>query len=98
MQCEMCQYELHFVVYFSSEDVLQEVLQNLPKNNQTKKQIDAEIQVTLKRAPARKRTEDKMFCWLSQQITKPNYKLTLLVSECLFHKFFYLHYLLILLL
>ena len=93
MQCETCQYELHFVVCFSSE----KVLQNLPKNNRTKKQIDAEIQVTLKRAPARKRTEDKMFCRLSQQITKLNYKLTLLASECLFHKFCYLNYLLVLL-
>ena len=92
-ECETCQYELHFVVCFSSE----KVLQNLPKNNRTKKQIDAEIQVTLKRAPARKRTEDKMFCRLSQQITKLNYKLTLLASECLFHKFCYLNYLLVLL-
>ena len=51
-----------------------------------KKQIDAKIQVTLKHAPARIRAEDEM------QITKPNYKLTLLAPECVFHKFCYLDY------
>ena len=44
-----------FCYYFSSE----EVLQGLTKNNPTKKQIDAEIQATLKHAPVRKRTEEK---------------------------------------
>ena len=85
---------LHFVVYLSSE----EVLQGLSKNNPTKKQIDAEIQVTLKNAPPRKRTEEKMFYRLLQQITKPNYRLTLLASACVFHKFCCLDYLLFLLL
>ena len=53
-----------------------------PVNNKPpKKQINAEIQVTLKKEPARKRAEVKMFYTLSQQITKPNYKLILLTSE-----------------
>ena len=68
------------------------------ENNPTEKQIDAEIQATLKHAPARKRAEEKMFYSLSQQIIKPNYVLILLVSECVFHKFCYLDYLLVLLL
>ena len=52
------------------------------KNEPTKKRIDAEIQVTLKQAPARNRTEEKMSYRLSYQITKPNCKLTLLGFEC----------------
>ena len=48
------------------------------KNKPTKKQLDAEVQVTLKQVPARKRTGEKMFYTLSEQITKPNYKLTIL--------------------
>ena len=70
----------------------------MSKNNPTKKQIDTKIQVTLENAPARKRAEEKTFYRLSQQITKPNYKLTLLASEFVFHKFCYLDYLLLLLL
>ena len=54
------------------------------RNNPTKKQIDAEIQVTLKNAPAQKRTEEKMFYRLLQQIIKPNCKLTLIASENVF--------------
>ena len=46
----------HFVVYFSSE----EILEDLPKNNPTKKQIDDKIQKTLKNVPAGKLTEEKM--------------------------------------
>ena len=71
---------IHFIVYFS----LEEVLQGLSRNNPTKKQIDAEIQVTLKNAPAQKRTEEKMFYRLLQQIIKPNCKLTLIASENVF--------------
>ena len=53
-----------------------------PVNNKPpKKQINAEIQVALKKGPAQKRAEEKMFYTLSQQITKPNCKLTLLKSE-----------------
>ena len=85
---------LHVVVYFSSE----EVLQDLSKNNPTKKQIDAEIQMTLKNTPVQKGTEEKMLYRLSPQITKPSYKLTILTSECVFHKFCYLDYHLLLLL
>ena len=48
---------LHFVVYFSSEAILQGLL----NNNPTEKQIDAEIQVTMKCAPARNPTEEKVF-------------------------------------
>ena len=68
------------------------------KNKPTKKRIDAEIQVTLKQAPARNRREEKMSYRLSYQITKPNCKLTLLGFECVFHKVYYLDYLLLLLL
>ena len=39
---------------------LESVLQGVTKNKPTEKQIDTEIQVTLKHAPARKLTEDKM--------------------------------------
>ena len=82
-----------FCYYFSSE----EVLQSLTKDNPTKKQINGKIQATLKHAHVRKRTEEEMFYRLSQQITKPKYKLTLLAFECVFHKFCYLDYLLVLL-
>ena len=60
--------------YFSLEAVLQGVAKNKP----TEKQIDAEIQVTLKHAPAMKLTEGKMQS-LSLQIAKIdlNYKLQL---------------------
>ena len=70
----------------------------MSKNNPVKKQIDVEIQVTLKNAPARKRRYEKMFYRLSQQITRPNYKLTLIALECVFHEFCCLDYLLFLLL
>ena len=60
-----------FFVYFSPK----EILEGLSKNNINKKQIDAEIHVTLKHAPARERAEE-LFYRLWQQITKPNYKLT----------------------
>ena len=52
-----------FCFYFSSE----EVLQGLEKNNPNKKQIDAEIQGTLKHAPVQKLTEEKMFYSLSHR-------------------------------
>ena len=39
---------------------LEGVLQGMDKSNPTKKQIDAEIQVTLKHAPTWKLTEKKM--------------------------------------
>ena len=45
------------------------------------------------KAPARKPTEDKMFYTLSQQITKPIGKLTLLASEWVFQTFYCLNYL-----
>ena len=76
---------LNFVVYF------------YVKNKPTKKQINAKIQVTLTHASARKRTEEKILCRSSQQITKLNYKLTLLASDCAFHKVCNLNYLLLLL-
>ena len=44
----------HFVLYFFSE----EALQGLWKNNPTEKQIHTKIQVTMKCAPARRRTEE----------------------------------------
>ena len=50
-------WTLYFLVYFSSEAVLQ----GLPKNNPVKKQIDAEIQETLKIAPSRKLIEGQSF-------------------------------------
>ena len=71
---------IHFIVYFS----LEEVLQGLSRNNPTKKLIDAEIQVTLKNAPTQKRTDEKMFYRLLQQIIKPNCKLILIASENVF--------------
>ena len=77
--------------YFSSE----EVLQGLSKNNPTKNQVDAESQAILKHAPGRKRTEEKMFYWLSQQVTKPNCKLKILASKCVSHTFCYLDCLLL---
>ena len=54
----------------------------VPKNNPTKKQIDAEIQATLKHAPAWKLTEGKMQS-LSLQIAKIdlNCKLQLLALD-----------------
>ena len=39
---------------------LESVLQGVTKNKPTEKQIDFEIQLTLKHAPARKLTEGKM--------------------------------------
>ena len=39
---------------------LEAVLQGIAKNNPTKKEIDAEIRVTLKHRPALKFTEEKM--------------------------------------
>ena len=55
-----------------------EGLARLVKNKPTKKQIGADI--TLKQAPAGKRTEKKMFYMLWQQITKPNYKLQINIT------------------
>ena len=64
--------------YFS----LKAVLEGVAEINPTKKQIDAEIQVTLKHAPARKLTEGKMQS-LSLQTAKIdfNYKLQLLAFQ-----------------
>ena len=45
---------------------------------QPKKQNDAEIQMTLKHALARKLTREKMLQIILQQITDANYKLQLL--------------------
>ena len=39
---------------------LEAVLQSVAKNNPTEKQIDAEIQATLRHVPAWKLTEEKM--------------------------------------
>ena len=72
-------------------------LQGVSKNNPTKNRIDAEIQVTLKHPPAQKLTEKKMLSRLSKQVTKINYKLQLLSSECVFRNFCYMDYLLLLL-
>ena len=80
-------------VCFSSEVVLK----CMSKNNPTKNQMDAKIQVTLKLAPAQKLTEKKMLSRLSKQITKKNYKLQLLSSERVFRNFYHLDYLLLLL-
>ena len=66
-----------FCCLFSSE----EVFQGLSKNNSTKKQIEAEIQVTLKHAPAQKYREETIIHRLLLQITKLSYKLTLLASK-----------------
>ena len=62
--------------YFS----LEAIFPGVAKDNPTEKQIDAEIQATLKHAPARKLTEGKMQS-LSLQIIKIdlNYKLQLLL-------------------
>ena len=48
---------------------LEVVLQGMAKNNPTEKQTDAEIQATIKYAPAWKLAEEKMWN-LSLQITK----------------------------
>ena len=60
------------------------------KDKPTKKANRYQNSSDMKQAPARKRTDEKMFYTLSQQITEPSYKLTLLASECVFHKFYYL--------
>ena len=49
-------FEIMLCYYFSLEVVLQDVA----KNNPTKKELDAEIQATLKHMPACQLTEKKM--------------------------------------
>ena len=59
MLAELIDFEkllFRYLLFLYLESVLQEVTKNKP----TEKQIDTEIQVTLKYAPARKLTEDKM--------------------------------------
>ena len=72
---------LHFVIYFS----LEEVLQGLLKNNTTKKQIDADIQLTMKN------------CTSSETYWGENV-LQVIATNIVFHKVCYLDYLLLLLL
>ena len=58
---------------------LEAVLQGMAKNNPTEKEINAEIQATLKHAPAWKLTEEKMHSLLLKIVMIDlNYKLQLL--------------------
>ena len=68
---------------------LKAVFQGVSKNTR----IDAQIKVKLKLSSIRKLAEEKMVERLLQQITKTNYKLQLLVSECGFRNFCHLGYL-----
>ena len=65
------------ILFATTRFSLKAILQNLSKNNQTKKKTNAVIQATLKYAPAQKLTEEKISLSLSQkiqgQITNYNY-------------------------
>ena len=76
MLYENCEYEFFLNIMLCYYYSLDTVSQDMAKNNPTEKQMNAEIQATLKHAPAWKLTEEKMKTLLLQiATTHLNYKL-----------------------